>query len=119
VFGNVGVFDLGTKIFLQQVEHRRALLLYTLMPVFSRCDPPLPKSLTGNKQKNARMHHLAQMIGTDHDFSTFSLPDLSAYGVEPTSTRLGLVAARESPNAIDADQMSHEESITALCLARS
>jgi hypothetical protein len=29
----------------------------------------------------------------------------------PLSTRLGLVAARESPNAIDADQMSHEESI--------
>ena len=65
------------------------------------------------------MHHSAQLIGTDHDFSTFSLPHLSAYGVEPVSTRLGLVAARESPNAIDADQMSHEESITALCLARS
>ena len=29
----------------------------------------------------------------------------------PLSTRLGLVAARESPNAIDADLMSHEESI--------
>ena len=57
------------------------------------------------------MHHLAQLIGTDHDFSTFSLPHLSAYGVEPMSTRLGLVAARESPNAIDADLMSHEESI--------
>lgn len=68
---------------------------------------------------NARMHHLAQSIGTDHDFSTFSLSHLSAYGVEPASTRLWLEAARESPNAIDADQMSREESITALCLARS
>jgi hypothetical protein len=36
------------------------------------------------------------------------LPHLSAYGVEPVSTRLGLVAARESPNAIDADLMSHD-----------
>lgn len=50
VFGNVGGFDLGTKIFLQQVEHGRALLLYTLMPFVSRCDLLLPKSLTGNKQ---------------------------------------------------------------------
>ena len=34
VFGNDGVFYLGTKIFLQQVEHGRVLLLYTLMPLF-------------------------------------------------------------------------------------
>jgi hypothetical protein len=32
VFGNDGVFNLGTKIILQQVEHGKALLLYTLMP---------------------------------------------------------------------------------------
>jgi hypothetical protein len=32
VFGNDGMFNLGTKIILQQVEHGRALLLYTLMP---------------------------------------------------------------------------------------
>jgi hypothetical protein len=38
VFGNDGVFDLGTKIFLQQVEHGRVLLLYTLMPLL-RSDP--------------------------------------------------------------------------------
>lgn len=78
-----------------------------------------PDHLLKTNKRNARMHHSAQLIGTDHDFSTFSLPHLSAYGVEPMPTRLGLVAARESPNAIDADQMSREESITALCLARS
>ncbi len=78
-----------------------------------------PNHLQKQTKKNARTVHSEQLIGTDHDFSTFSLPHLSAYGVEPMSTRLGLVAARESPNAIDADQLSHEESIPALCLARS
>jgi hypothetical protein len=40
VFGNDGVFNLGTKIFLQQVEHERALLLYTLMPFVDSANPP-------------------------------------------------------------------------------
>jgi hypothetical protein len=33
VFGNDRVFDIGTiRLFLQQVEHGKALVLYTLMP---------------------------------------------------------------------------------------
>jgi hypothetical protein len=80
VFGNDGVFDLGTKIFLQQVEHGRVLLLYTLMPLL-RSNPlsvsHLIASHRSHLQNTKRKHSGASLdSGRAGDFSIVSLPHL-------------------------------------------
>jgi hypothetical protein len=69
VFGNDGVFDLGTKIFLQQVEHGRVLLLYTLMPLL-RSDP-LSLFVSLSLSHLVASHRIASQSLTKHKTKTF------------------------------------------------
>jgi hypothetical protein len=61
------------------------------------------------------MHHWNNCVrrGTATDFLTFSFVASHAYAVEPAST-YELESVIESPNAIDADQMSRKELKTAI-----
>lgn len=106
----MGGFNLATKKFLQQVEHGEALLLYTLMA--GRFAPVYCHHLRKQVLILARlhMHHSGDRARwwTGADFSTYSLPHLMPMAVGEPALLSELEAVIESPNAIDADHMSHE-----------
>jgi hypothetical protein len=66
VFGNDGVFNLGTKIFLQQVEHGRALLLYTLMPFVNSANPTRCALEIAIGRRSARCLDVSIVAGITH-----------------------------------------------------
>lgn len=61
VFGNDGVFNLGTIIFLQQVEHGKALVLYTQMPFEENLRNP-PESHREKKQRSPSRDEIGKGI---------------------------------------------------------